>query len=141
MTTLPDEMRLDVTAPFRDLILFSAEHGLQLIQKQGRLIPMVIALINGEHKITVLTAPSKAPDQMAKNYIVSLSERIDAYVVLLEGKVPVKGQYYDAVILMGGEGVRQYGYQLAQPYKRNLLRRIKPVGDLVYGGRTERFMR
>ena len=60
--------------------------------------------------------------------------------MLLKGKVPLDEKYFDAIIIMGGERTRPYGYQLAQPYRRNLLRKVIAVGDPVYGGRTEQFI-
>ena len=141
MDKLPRELQLDATAPFKELLRFGVSHGLDLMQKQGDLIPMVITLMNGKHGITVLTAPSKTPDRMAKDYIATLPEAIDAYAVLLKGKVPLDEKYADAIIIMGGERTRPYGHQLAQPYRRNLLRKVIAVGDPVYGGRTEQFIR
>ena len=102
---------------------------------------MVITLMNGNLGITVLNAPSKTPDRMAKDYIAKLPEAIDAYAVLLKGKVPLDEKYSDAIIIMGGERPRPYGHQLAQPYRRNLLRNVIAVGEPVYGGRTEQFIR
>ena len=141
MDKLPRELQLDATAPFKELLRFAVSHGLELLQRQGDLMPMVITLINGNHGITVLSAPSKTPDQMAKDYIAKLPEAIDAYAVLLRGKVPLAEKYSDAIIIMGGERTRSYGHRLAQPYRRNLLRKVIAVGDPVYGGRTEQFVR
>ena len=141
MNILPKELKLDVTEQFKTLLVFGLSQGLDLIQKQGELIPMVITLIDGKHEITVLTAPSKTPDRMARDYVANLPRAVDAYVVLLQGKVPLGEKLHDAIIVLGGESVRSYGHQLAQPYRRNLLRRVTAVGDPIYGGRIEQFIR
>ena len=129
MGKLPKELHLDATTQFRDLLVYSLNQGLELLQKQGDLIPMVITLMDGNHGITVLTAPSKTPDRMAKDYIATLPEAIDAYLVLLRGKVPLDEKYADAIIIMSGERTRSYAHQLAQPYRRNLLRKVIAVGN------------
>ena len=89
MENLPQELQLDATQPLKELLRFGIGHGLDLIQKQGTIIPMVIALANGQHKITILNGSSKKPDQMAQAYLASLPDAIEAYVVLLQGKVPL----------------------------------------------------
>ena len=78
---------------------------------------------------------------MAKDYIATLPETIDAYAVLLWGKAPLDEKHLDTIIIMGGERTRSYDHQLAQLYRRNLLRKVIAVGDPVYGGRTEQFIR
>ena len=141
MKNLPQELQLEATQPLKDLLRFGIGHGLDLIQKQGAIIPMVIALANGQHKIAILNGPSKKPDQMAQAYLASLPDAIEAYVVLLQGKVPLREKMRDAIIILSGERVRAFGHRLAQPYRRNILRKVTRVGDPIYGGRTEQFIR
>ena len=140
MNNLPQELKLDVTEQFKTLLVFGLSHGLDLVQKQGELIPMVITLIDGKYEITVLTAPSKTPDRMTRDYIANLPHAIDAYAILLQGQVPLGEKLHDAIIVLGGERVRYYGHRLAQPYRRNLLRRVTVMGEPIYGGRTEQFI-
>ncbi len=58
MGRLPKGLQIDATTQFKDLLVFSLGHGLELLQKQGDLIPMVITLMNGNHGITVGAAVS-----------------------------------------------------------------------------------
>ncbi|NJM40319.1 MAG: hypothetical protein HC853_05920 [Anaerolineae bacterium] len=137
---MPQELQLDATQSLKDLLRFGISHGLDLIQKQGTIIPMVIALANGQHKITALSGPSKTPDQMAQAYLTSLPDAIEAYVVLLQGKVPLRDAMQDAIIMLSGESVRAFGHRLAQPYRRNMLRRVtRLVIRFTAGARSSSF--
>jgi hypothetical protein len=130
----------DASDQLRALILFGLKHGIELLQKQGAFSPMIVSVNNSQYKTTVLPASTEAPHLVAMHVIEHESAEIEAYVVILPGKVPLEGRYQDAVIIMAGQRGESHGYQLAQIYNRNVQQGIVPVGQPVYGGHVQQFL-
>jgi hypothetical protein len=141
MSELPWQIQTGTSDLLRGLLSFAITHGIELLQKQNHLLPMVITFFQGSPNITVLTGHSRRPDLWAKEYVGNLPKGADAYVAILQGQALTATGMCDAIIVLAGEKSQEYGHYLALPYQRDTLNQVTAIGDPLYCDRIEQFLR
>jgi hypothetical protein len=66
--------------------------GLDNLQKEGSLIPMIVSTNNGEYLLNVLAVEANQVMDAAANQIGDLPAGTDYYALVFNGKVDVEGQ-------------------------------------------------
>jgi hypothetical protein len=122
---------------FEQFILLAIGMGLDNLQSEGSLIPMIVSNNNGEYSLCVLTAEANQVMDAAANHIGNLPAGTDYYALVFSGKVDVEGLIANAVIAQAGDRGSTHGHVLFQKYDPQS---YGALGAPEYGGIAAQFL-
>ena len=134
---MSNEIGFAVSTEFKQFIVLAISLGLNNLQQEGSLIPMIVSANNGEYTLCALAVETNQVIDAAANHIGERQNEIDYYALIFNGKVDAQGLITNAVIAQVGEHGSSHGHLLFQKYDPQT---YDALGAPEYGGTAEQLL-
>jgi hypothetical protein len=113
---MSNEIGFAASTEFNQFIVLAISLGLNNLQQEGSLIPMIVSANNGEYTLCALAVEAHQVIDAAADHIGERQNEIDYYALIFNGKVDAQGLITNAVIAQVGEHGSGHGHLLFQKY-------------------------
>ena len=134
---MSNEIGFAASTEFKQFILLAISLGLNNLQQEGSLIPMLVSANNGEYRLCALAVEANQVIDAAAKHVAERHDQIDYYALIFNGKVDADGLMMNAVIAQVGEHSSGHGHVLFQKYDPQT---YDALGAPEYGGQAEQFL-
>jgi len=134
---MSNERDFDASSELKELILLASGMGLENLQEQGSLLPMLITVKDSEYTLVVIAEDGGDTLGMAARHVAELSNGTGSYALIFDGRLTIDDVSFQAVIVQAGERGSGHGHMVFQRYEPVI---YGAVGDPEYGGQVEQFL-
>lgn len=135
---MSEEGVFDGGVELREFLFLCLGLGLNNLQSEGSLVPMIVTVRNNQFSLCALAVDSHQVMNAAANHLSGLPDEAERYALVFSGKIGVGSQLVHAVIVQGGECGGTTEYILFQPYAPKT---FATLGDPQYGGHADQLLR
>ena len=133
---MEDEAEFDASPELQEFIILNIGMGLDNLEKEHSLIPMLVSVGNDQGTICVLAVDTDQVMAAAANHVASLPTTTSRYALIFTGRVSVGDDLSHAVIAQAGERGALHGHIVFQTYDANT---FVATSAPVYGGHADQF--
>lgn len=116
---MADEDDFDASAELQEFIVLSIGMGLDNLETEHSLIPMLVNVENDQYAISVLAVDADQVMAAAANHVASLPMATNRYALVFTGRIGVGDDLSHAVIAQAGERGALHGHTVFQTYDPN----------------------
>ena len=113
---MADEDDFDASPELQEFIILSIGMGLDNLQKEHSLVPMLVSVENDQYAIGALAVDADQVMAAAANHIASLPTATSRYALVFSGRIGVGDDLSHAVIAQAGERGALHGHTIFQTY-------------------------
>lgn len=135
---MTEEDNFDASPELQEFVILSIGMGLDNLQKEGSLIPMLVSVQKDEYALAVLVVEPDKLMETAADRVAALPAETDRYALVFNGKIGIGDDVMHAVIAQAGERTAAHGYTVFQAYDSET---FAAIGEPEYGGRTDQLLR
>ena len=131
------ETDFDASSELEQLILMASGMGLENLQKQGSLLPMLLSVKGAEYALAVIAHDGGDAIRMAARQVAELPDGTTSYALIFNGRLSIDDDSFEAVIVQAAERGSGHGHMI---FQRHDPATYAAVGDPEYGGQVEQFL-
>jgi len=113
---MADEDDFDASPELQEFIVLSIGMGLDNLQRQHSLVPMLVSVEHDQYAIGALAVDADQVMAAAANQVASLPAATGLYALVFTGRIGVADDLSHAVIAQGGERGAFHGHTIFQTY-------------------------
>ena len=113
---MADETNFDASPELQEFILLSIGMGLDNLQKEHSLVPMLLSVENDQYSIGALAVDADQVMAAAAKHVASLPTATSRYALVFTGRIGVGDDLSHAVIAQAGERNALHGHTVFQTY-------------------------
>jgi hypothetical protein len=137
LISLSKETDFDASPELQKLILLASGMGLENLQKEGSLLPMLVSFKGGQYALGVIAEDGGDPIGMAARHVAELPDGTSSYALIFDGRLSMDDVSFQAVIIQAAERGSSHGHMVFQRYEPTT---FAAVGEPEYGGQVEQFL-
>lgn len=131
---MADEDDFDASPELQEFIILSIGMGLDNLQKEHSLVPMLLSVENDQYALGALAVEADQVMTAAANHVASLPMATSRYALVFTGRIGVGDDLSHAVIAQAGERGALHGHTLFQTYDPNT---FLATGEPQYAGHAD----
>ena len=133
---MADEEHFDASPELQEFIVLSIGMGLENLQKEHSLVPMLLSLENDQYALGALSADADQVIAAAANHVATLTTDTSCYALVFTGRIGVGDDLSHAVIVQAGERGALHGHTVFQTYDPNT---FLATSEPQYAGHADQF--
>jgi hypothetical protein len=131
---MADEDNFDASTELREFIILSIGMGLDNLQKELSLVPMLLSVENDQYALGALAVDADQVMAAAANHVASLPTDTSFYALVFTGRIGVGDDLSHAVMAQAGERGASHGHTVFQTYDPNT---FLATSEPQYAGHTD----
>jgi hypothetical protein len=131
---MADEDNFDASPELQEFILLSIGMGLDNLQQEHSLLPMLLSVENDQYSMGALAVDADRVMAAAANHVASLPTATSRYALVFAGRIGVGDDLLHAVIAQAGERGALHGHNVFQTYDANT---FVATGEPQYAGHAD----
>ena len=133
---MADEHEFDASPELQEFIVLSIGMGLDNLQREHTLVPMLISVENDQYALGALAVDADQVIAAAANHVASLPTETGCYALVFTGRIGVGDDLSHAVIAQAGERAALHGHTVFQTYDPNT---FLATSEPQYAGHADQF--
>lgn len=133
---MAEENEFDASPELQEFIILSIGMGLNNLENEHSLVPMLVTVENDQYAICALAVDADQVMSAAANHVASLPIATSRYALIFTGRIGVADDLSQAVIAQAGERGALHGHIVFQTYDENT---FVANSAPMYGGHADQF--